>query len=91
MLMNNIKVNECPKSLMLDPTEEDHAVIVRHGDDNTTIIPLCPLYLFRGLPRRRHMTLGLSVLNLRSSHPSGTLLSQILRGWKAYFLLMKDV
>jgi hypothetical protein len=40
MRMNDIKVNECPKSLMLDPTEEDHAVIVGHGDDDTTIIPL---------------------------------------------------
>jgi hypothetical protein len=29
-----------PKSLMLDPTEEDHSVIVHHGDDDTTIIPL---------------------------------------------------
>jgi hypothetical protein len=41
MRMNNIKVNECPKSLMLlDPMEEDHAVIIRHGDDDITIIPL---------------------------------------------------
>jgi hypothetical protein len=40
MWVNNIKVNECPKSLMLDPTDEDHAVIIRHGDDDTTIIPL---------------------------------------------------
>jgi hypothetical protein len=40
MRMNNIKVNECPKSLMPDPTEEDHAVIVRHSDDDITIIPL---------------------------------------------------
>jgi hypothetical protein len=40
MQMNNIKVNECPKSLMLDPTEEDHAVIICHGNDDTTIIPL---------------------------------------------------
>jgi hypothetical protein len=63
MRMNNIKVNECPKSLMLDPTEEDHAVIVRHGDDDITIIPPiieggpCPLYLFGGPPSRRHMIL----------------------------------
>jgi hypothetical protein len=40
MQMNNITMNECPKSLMQDPTEEDHAVIVRHGDNDTTIIPL---------------------------------------------------
>jgi hypothetical protein len=53
MRMNNITVNECPKSLMQDPTEEDHAVIVCHGDNDTTIIPL----LLRGavsfIPVRR--------------------------------------
>jgi hypothetical protein len=96
MRMNNIKVNKCPKSLMLDPTEEDHAVIICHGDDDITIIPLLLRGTISFIPVRQPTEqeahdLGLEHIELHSSHPSETLLSPTLTGWRTYFLLMKDI
>jgi hypothetical protein len=74
MRMNNIKVNEWPKSLMPNPTEEDHAVIVRHSDDDITIIPLLLRGTMSFIPVRRPSEqeahdLGLECIELTFQSP----------------------